>query len=589
MFRLPSIQTLSDQFVATVSRFKWVVLAALVKTVLFIWLSETTFKQEAQRDWIVRILYVVNLSLPLALAISLLSERRRWKPAAEFAAMGMLVAVMAGYYFSMDDKASQIDFYRFTLFMLAAHLLVSFAAFTGFHEPNGFWQFNKTLFLQILNATLYAVTLYLGLLIAVETVRLLFNIHYEFKIEADLAAVIFALFHTIFFLSKIPPNLGALEQQTDYPAGLKIFTQYVLLPLEVVYLLILYAYTGKIIVQWQLPEGGVTYLVLAFSIAGILALLLLFPLRENQTERWVRLFSKRFYLALVPLIILFFTGISRRIYDYGVTENRYLVAVLACWLAGITAYFLLSKKDDIRWIPVTLAVICVVLPVGPWNIFKVARESQLRQFDELVIRHHLLDTKGKIASSKTIPQEDYDRLFSIVQFFRNREEIGLEKYFPGLKPLSKNRWEHYSGMEEYLSQHIKNSQTQVNNNDSFNSFSFRLATPEEQTVDVASFEHLMFFSVNNLREMNTDSSIWKVVREENSKMLDVYHQQRKVVSFDLEKKMKELAAYQGKTSEEVPANKLIFDFSDDKNRIRIVLNSLSRSGNMYYAEGFLLY
>jgi hypothetical protein len=140
--------------------------------------------------------------------------------------------------------------------MAGAHLVVSFAPFIGFDEPNGFGQFNKTLFLQFLSASLYSLTLYIGLLIAIHAIKYLFNVEFSDQIEMDLAIVIFTFFHTVFFLNKIPDDLHNLDQQTDYPNGLKIFTQYVLLPLEVVYLIILYAYTGKILFQWKLPEGS---------------------------------------------------------------------------------------------------------------------------------------------------------------------------------------------------------------------------------------------------------------------------------------------------------------------------------------------
>ena len=48
---------------------------------------------------------------------------------------------------------------------------------------------------------------------------------------------------------------------------------------RVLYVAIRYAYLGRILVKWQLPEGWVSVLLLALAVAGILALLLIHPLR----------------------------------------------------------------------------------------------------------------------------------------------------------------------------------------------------------------------------------------------------------------------------------------------------------------------
>ena len=42
--------------------------------------------------------------------------------------------------------------------------------------------------------------------------------------------VIAGVFETWFFLAGVPKNLEELDESDDYPKGLKIFTQYVLLP-----------------------------------------------------------------------------------------------------------------------------------------------------------------------------------------------------------------------------------------------------------------------------------------------------------------------------------------------------------------------
>ncbi|WAC11209.1 DUF4153 domain-containing protein [Dyadobacter pollutisoli] len=583
MIKLPSVQSLTESFVQTTTRYKWVVAVALIKMAVLLRYTETPNAIESERNFLLRLGYVSFLALPLFLAVLLSAKRRQWKNSWTAGIMVGITGLLVWYYFSLPDDPGQTDYYRFMLFMAGAHLIVSFAPFIGFDEPNGFWQFNKTLFLQFLNASLYSLTLFIGLLIAIQAIKYLFKVELSAQIEMDLAVVIFTFFHTVFFLSKIPDNLGDLERQTKYPNGLKIFTQYVLLPLEVVYVIILYAYTGKIIFQWKLPEGGVAYLVLAFSIAGIFALLLLYPLRKNQEERWIQIFSRRYYLALLPLIVLLFIGITRRIGDYGVTENRYIIAVLAIWLAGITFYFLSGKRDDIRWIPISLSILCFLLPIGPWNIFAVSKTSQLNQFHTILAEHKILNAKNQITGKATMKSEDYERLTSIVSFFRYREETGLEPHFAGFSANDRKEYEYYRKMDAALEKHIRISNPGSANN--YAHFSSQLSRSAGQDIAILGFNKMVFFDSADDEQIKNKE--WRFLSQ--NKRIAVYRNNIKVTELPAEKKVSELIDEFSNNSMSVPQEKLVFGYQDAHNHIKVIIRSISKNDTTYSAQGILLY
>ena len=127
-------------------------------------------------------------------------------------------------------------------------------------------------------------------------------------------------------LEAVEENLDELEASTTYPKGLKIFTQYVLLPLVSLYLVILYSYEIKIYFTSHWPEGWGTYLVLCFSVSGILSLLLIWPLRNEEGQHWIKNFTRFFYFALFPLILLLALAIYKRILQYGITEYSYFIS-----------------------------------------------------------------------------------------------------------------------------------------------------------------------------------------------------------------------------------------------------------------------
>ena len=586
MIRIPSFSTFTNDLPNTISKYKLVTLFAFAKAILFIWYIETPTKNEILRNDLTRLLYISFLAVPLAIAITLSAKRQSWKKNVTFMiwiATGALVAI---YYFSIKQKPDQTDYYRFMILFAGAHLLVSYAPFMRTNELNGFWQFNRILFLQFLNATLYSSTLYVGLIIAIQTIKFLFSIKFSFEIEADLAVFIFSFFHTIFFLSKIPTQLDNLEQEAVYPSGLKVFTQYVLLPLEVVYLVILYAYMGKILFQWTLPDGGVAYLTLAFSIAGILALLLLYPLRDNPGERWIKMYSRRFYLALLPLIILLSIGIFRRINDYGITENRYLVAILTFWLAAITIYFLFVKKNDIRVIPVSLSIICVLVCIGPWNIFSIAQRSQLTQFQQLLITHKLLTKNNKIGLSAKIPQKDYDQLFSIIDFFRQRDSNVLQKFFPSF-PTNKNSTNHVSHSHYQMSNYLRKfvSSDKIPDEDNFTTFSVSEANTE--VININEFKYLFFFSTWEKVKFNNEQFL--LISNDYGATLTLFRKGKKVAFWDIAKKEKELRKILGPTQEEIPQNLLIIEYNYENFKAKLILNSISKNRKIYNYQGIIIH
>ena len=146
----------------------------------------------------------------------------------------------------------------------------------------------------------------------------------------------------------------------------------------------------------NLPKGWVANLILGFSVTGILSLLLVYPLREQEENKWIKTFSRFYYFSLVPLVILLFVAIGTRIAEYGVTVERYIVAMLGVWLAVITLYFIFSKKKNIILIPLTLCLFLFGSCFGPWGMFKVSERSQLKRL------HTLLEKSGVLVNNKIV-------------------------------------------------------------------------------------------------------------------------------------------------------------------------------------------
>jgi hypothetical protein len=165
----------------------------------------------------------------------------------------------------------------------------------------------------------------------------------------------------------------------------------------VLYIVILYLYAGKIVILWSWPKGIVSYLIACVAVLGILTLLLIHPYGNLSGNTWIKKFSKAYYFVLVPLVVLLFIAIGMRINDYGVTVNRYVIVLLGIWLAIVSTYFIIGK-ENIKFIPISLAVILIFVSFGYWGIFSVSERSQVARLQAIL-------EQGNILKKERIQQE----------------------------------------------------------------------------------------------------------------------------------------------------------------------------------------
>ncbi|MGP8214037.1 MAG: DUF4153 domain-containing protein [Bacteroidia bacterium] len=431
MIKLPSVQSLVSQLLATIKRFPLAVFCALVGTAMLIHLTRHDWygyynNSNSMLVW-AKIAMCSELGLCMFIATALFSEAKGYsiiyRLLINLAAFGLVIA----YYFSIrhNEHFEVEGFTRFSLYSIAVHLLVAFAPFTGKGQINGFWQFNRTLYLRFLMSFLYTIVLYGGICIAMALLDGLLHVTIHSHYYAYAWFCMIGIFNTVFFLAGVPRNIKELDADTSYLKGLKAFTQFVLLPLVTMYLLILYMYILRILLIGSLPKGYVAYLVISFSGMGIFSLLLIYPIRDLDDNKWIKLFSKWFYWALYPLIILLAFSIYHRVSEYGITTDRYFIVVLAIWLACIAAYFLFSRKENIKIIPVSLCIIAVFSSFGPWGAFSVSAGSQMHQLEKLLVSNKVL-VNGKINSNAAANVQDSvrRRAESIVEYLVKTDEVG---------------------------------------------------------------------------------------------------------------------------------------------------------------------
>ena len=415
--RLPSVKHVLQESWRTFARFPFAISSAALGSIVALLLVKSG--RHEHEGFLHNLLATAALGLPLFIALAVVGEKEKWRAPLGLFASCAGAALLALYYVSLPQDVfarPERDAIRFILLNLGLHALVAFAPFLGRNELNGFWQFNKTLFLRILTAALYSGVLFIGLALALLAIQNLFEVNIREERYAQLWVLIAGLFNTWFFLAGVPENLETLEHETHFPKGLKVFTQYILIPLVVVYLIILYAYEAKIVLAWNWPKGWVANLVLGFAVSGILSLLLVYPIQHQEENRWIKIFSKWYYVALIPLVGMLLLAIGRRISEYGITENRYFVLVMGWALAGIVLYFIFSPAKNIKIIPLTLCVLAFLSSFGPWGAFEISQSSQVERLAELLSKNEIL-VKGRVGkAARVVSFKDRQEISSIVSY-----------------------------------------------------------------------------------------------------------------------------------------------------------------------------
>ena len=381
--KIPSLASLWLQTTKVFFRFPLQVIITILATSVWWYLIDNDGYINPLQINLLKFLFVSNLALTLLLASDLYAEVSNFNVAKKWIFRFIALAICTGLYFALNPSQNEADVYRLLILSFAFHLLVAFSPFIGNRNLNGFWHYNKTLFLRFLTSILYAGVLYAGLSIAILAIDGLFNVTIDYRVYLKLLAVVSICFTTIFFLAGLPDDINSLNQDETYPKGLKIFTQYVLIPLLTIYLAILLVYEVKIAIEWQLPKGLVSTLILGYAVFGILSLLLIYPIKNQEGNGWMKLFSKFFYVMMLPLLVLLILAIVKRVGSYGITEPRYYLIILALWLSAITFYFLFSKNQNIKIIPISLCIMALLTLYGPQSAFSVSKISQISRLKKI--------------------------------------------------------------------------------------------------------------------------------------------------------------------------------------------------------------
>lgn len=573
IFSLENLNNVLGSFLNSFRRFPFTLVCSLLATFCFIRLA--TADGEPNNE-IVKYALTFLIGVPLLFSAEIFEERKRLP---QYLVIGLAFTFLLFFYFFDMPKLVEIGenklfTIKYAALVLIFHLLVSVSPYLFQNNVSGFWQYNKTLFITILTAFLYTFTLSAGLVLAISGIQNLFDI----KLDNDWYVYIWfginGFFNTLIFTSKIP-KLNEMDIDTSFPIGLKYFTQYVLLPLVAIYLGILIAYEAKIAIAWSLPKGWVSLMVLASAIFGILAFLLIFPLKE--ANKWIQSYTKIYYWILLPLVGLMMVAVYVRIKQYGLTEPRYFVALLAVWLLGISLYFSISRVDNIKMIPLSLLLVGLFGIYAPFNAFYSSRINQLGRMEAVLTKNNLLKN-GKISvpANMKLDSVDQDKIYAALDYLAGNQPQTLKKF------LSEKQFKVLKAeKKEYNRSHLVFKMAGFPERNSFNIDKyFSVKEVDYISLNKADFlvKDALYVDRNNEenKEYKIEDESFTVKLDKNNFVLKI--NKNETVNFDLN-------TLKGLDSNELDGKSLTFENESSKWKFRLLIkNGNSSNGVLQHVD-----
>ncbi len=349
--------------------------------------------------------------------LRLVVESRNWSKTKELL-WALIFFVPFSILMALADQ-----FEQYLIFIIPALLLfLMVAPFTKSLRDGAddfsFWQFNHTLWIGVVVSALAVGLMMAGLQAAVASIKALFDVNISHHVMEDIWAFSALLVGPVYALSWVPKTFEFKEADYKEPTGLSFMLNWILAPLILIYFLIIYAYFGKIILTQSLPSGTLSYMVMGFVGVSIATYLAGWPMKDKSGALLQKIYKYLFVALSIPVVLQFW-AIGLRINDYGVTEQRYMVALSAVWMAVIIGLFVFKKIRSIKIIPALLTGLFFLAAFGPWGAVGLSGISQLGRLETLLTQYEILKGGEIFKTEKEISFDDRKSISSKLQYLKN--------------------------------------------------------------------------------------------------------------------------------------------------------------------------
>lgn len=380
------IQTFNGTLQSNLKRFP-ITLFFTIALTCYLCYFVSNHDENKKLNWIIGYYLSVGTLLSLTLHLWCEEMKRIIPKIAVQAGMHLLLILDAIYLYSYSYEKSFTEIgIAHGAGILAIGLSVFFLSF--FKEKNDIpsWNFALSSITACVTANVIGCIMSGGICFLILSVHKLFDLSIDSTCYLYVVILCNVCLSMFLFLGLLPQKQ---EKHNTRPLQHSFFNgviHYLFLPLTGGYLIVLYIYALRILINWELPIGWVSWLVITLMTGCIVIEFGLYPSRMAQQKRTDNLIARWLPLFVLPLLFLMTIGIIRRFNDYGVTINRLYLITLNIWCYFVCITLIIIKAKRISWIPISFSLVFLLTSVLPVNYASITRQIIQKEVNQTIIR-----------------------------------------------------------------------------------------------------------------------------------------------------------------------------------------------------------
>lgn len=396
------IQTFNGTLQSNLKRFP-ITLFFTIALTCYLCYFVSNHDENKKLNWIIGYYLSVGTLLSLTLHLWCEEMKRIIPKIAVQAGMHLLLILDASYLYSYSYEKSFTEIgIAHGAGILAIGLSVFFLSF--FKEKNDIpsWNFALSSITACVTANVIGCIMSGGICFLILSVHKLFDLSIDSTCYLYIVILCNVCLSMFLFLGLLPQKQEKHNTRPLQHSFLNGVIHYLFLPLTGGYLIVLYIYALRILINWELPIGWVSWLVITLMTGCIVIEFGLYPSRMAQQKRTDNLIARWLPLFVLPLLFLMTIGIIRRFNDYGVTINRLYLITLNIWCYFVCITLIIIKAKRISWIPISFSLVFLLTSVLPVNYASITRQIIQKEVNQTIIHQ-------KPMQNLPLSQEQYNQ------------------------------------------------------------------------------------------------------------------------------------------------------------------------------------
>ena len=174
---------------------------------------------------------------------------------------------------------------------------------------------------------------------------------------------------------------------------LRLILNFILSPAIIIYTVILYTYFINIAVMWDLPKGGVAWMVMGFISTALVGRIA----QSILSQRYYDWFYRYFTLIAIPPLIMYWIGSIYRIRIYNFTESRFYLMVAGVLMTLFVLMLFWKRTRRYQWMAFIFGTAIILFTYIPGISAKsIGLNCQKQRLQEIINDLKLTDpTTGK--------------------------------------------------------------------------------------------------------------------------------------------------------------------------------------------------